>query len=184
MCTCTPDCFCQFPIQPDLLLLVFLWVLGNGLWWSDTHLCGLERLQSAPHGPLEDLLHLIFIFVDVEMAPAVPVSVLVSRKESITFSRRLRVGESLSLNELQPHLLPALVQMLLQQMVSVDVFRLPHALYRLLVHLQAHRRHRVPSTGEKTVCSGGEHAACGHQGAVSECRSFGCVISAGVRSPP
>lgn len=59
-----------------LLLLVFLCVLANLLWWRNAHLCRLEGLQTIPHGPLEDLLHFVFILVDIEMAPAVPVSVL------------------------------------------------------------------------------------------------------------
>lgn len=65
----------------DLLLLVFLWVLGDVFWWSDAHLCRLKGLQTAPHGPLEDLLHLVLILVDLKMAPAVPVSVLRTRRE-------------------------------------------------------------------------------------------------------
>lgn len=66
----------------DLLLLVFLWMLAYCLWRSDTHLCGLEGLQTIPHGPLEDLLHFIFIFIDFEMTPAVSVSVLWTRKQT------------------------------------------------------------------------------------------------------
>lgn len=40
---------------------------------------------------------------------------------------------------------PALIQMLLQQVVSVDVLRLPGALHGLLVHFQAHRWYKVSS---------------------------------------
>lgn len=36
------------------------------------------------------------------------------------------------------YLFPALVQMLLQQVVSVHVLCFPHALHGLLVHFQAH----------------------------------------------
>ncbi len=73
--------YCRFSTEKklsgsDLLLRVFLCVLADVFWWSDAHLCRLEGLQTAPHGPLEDLLHLVFILVDVKVAPAVPVPVL------------------------------------------------------------------------------------------------------------
>lgn len=64
----------------DLLLLFFL-VLCDCLRWSDTHLCRLEGLQTVPHGSLEDLLHFIFILVDIKMAAAVPVSMLLTWKQ-------------------------------------------------------------------------------------------------------
>lgn len=40
---------------------------------------------------------------------------------------------------------PALVQVLLQQVVAVDVLRLSGALHGLLIHFQTHRRYRVSS---------------------------------------
>lgn len=82
--------------------------------------------------------------------------------------------------------------MLLQQVVRVDVLRLPHTLHVLLVHLQAHGWHLVYSTaggkglsapwnwsriGAKLIfllfvlcVGGGGHAVafCGHRGAGSE----------------
>lgn len=51
-------------------------MLGNVFWLSHAHLSRFEGLQAAPHGPLEDLLHLILIPVDVEMTPTVSVPVL------------------------------------------------------------------------------------------------------------
>lgn len=60
----------------DLLLSLLLRVLGDDLSWCNTHLGRLEGLQAASHGPLEDLLHLIFALVDAEVTPAVLVSVL------------------------------------------------------------------------------------------------------------
>lgn len=44
---------------------------------------------------------------------------------------------------------PALVQVLLQQVVAVDVLRLSGALHGLLLHVQTHRRYRVPEAGRK-----------------------------------
>lgn len=67
-----------------LLLLVLLLVLGNGLRWGHPHLCRLEGLQSIPHGPLENLLHLFFILVDVIVAATVPVPVLQARGKKQT----------------------------------------------------------------------------------------------------
>lgn len=49
------------------------------------------------------------------------------------------------------YLFPAFVQMLLQQVVSVNALCLPYAFHGLLVHFQAHRWHRVTSTAGKTV---------------------------------
>lgn len=49
------------------------------------------------------------------------------------------------------YLFPALVQMLLQQVVSVDVLCFPDARHVLLVHFQAHRRHRVPSATQSVT---------------------------------
>jgi len=50
-------------------------------------------------------------------------------------------------------LFPALVQVLLQQVVSVNVLRLPHTLHGLLVHFQAHRWHMVsPTAGGGGAC--------------------------------
>lgn len=63
-------------LTPDLLWLVFLWMFGNVLRWSHTHLCRFKGLQTAPHGPLEDLLHLTFILVDIQTAPTVLVAML------------------------------------------------------------------------------------------------------------
>jgi len=57
-------------------------VLGDLLRRSDAHLCRLKGLQTIPHGPLEDLLHLAAILVDVEVAPAVSVPVLEARKQA------------------------------------------------------------------------------------------------------
>lgn len=51
-------------------------MFGNVLRWSHTHLCRFKGLQAAPHGPLEDLLHLIFILVDIQTAPTVLVTML------------------------------------------------------------------------------------------------------------
>lgn len=69
------------PYCSDLVLLIFPCLFGNRLWWGDAHLCRLEGLQSTPHGPLEDLLHLTFICVHVKVVPTVPVPVLRTRKQ-------------------------------------------------------------------------------------------------------
>lgn len=60
----------------DLGLCFFLLVLSNGFWWRHAHLCRFEGLQATPHGPLEDLLHLIVIPVDVKVTATVSVPVL------------------------------------------------------------------------------------------------------------
>lgn len=49
------------------------------------------------------------------------------------------------------HLFPALVQMLLQQVVSVNILSFPHTFHILLVHFQAHRWHRVSPAGDKIM---------------------------------
>lgn len=64
----------------DLLLSLLLRVLGDDLARCDAHLGRLEGLQTAPHGPLEDLLDLIFTLVDAEVAPAVLVPMLMNPK--------------------------------------------------------------------------------------------------------
>lgn len=74
----------MFPVKSrwelDLRLRLSLGVLGYGLRWRHAHLPGLEGLQAAPHGSLEDLLHLVFILVDVQVVAAVAVPVLWARK--------------------------------------------------------------------------------------------------------
>ena len=55
-----------------ILVRVPAYLLG----WCNTRFGGFEGLQAAPHGALEDLLHLVLILVDVQVTPAVPVSVL------------------------------------------------------------------------------------------------------------
>lgn len=51
----------------------------------------------------------------------------------------------------ETHVFPALVQMLLQQVVGVDVLRLPGGLHGLLVHFQAHRRDRISAKAGGTL---------------------------------
>lgn len=48
----------------------------------DTHLSRFEGLEAAPHGPLKDLLHLVFTLVDAEVTAAVFVTVLLRKRRS------------------------------------------------------------------------------------------------------
>lgn len=144
---------------------------------SHAHLSRFEGLQAAPHGPLEDLLHLIVIPVDVEMTPTVSVPVLeITDKWEMVSDVKLVLRELYIINisterslkqhpkscvfpflciwsplslffyviyvvrncvDENAHLFPALVQMLLQQVVRVYILSLPHA-SKILKHFKAH----------------------------------------------
>lgn len=142
-----------------LLLLVLLLVLGNGLRWGHPHLCRLEGLQSIPHGPLENLLHLFFILVDVEVAATVPVPVLQARGKKQTVFTKLKLKNFYpdkvrrGVGTVCADLFPALVQVLLQQVVGVDILSFPHTLHALLMDFQTDRRHRVSSAGKSLLLS-------------------------------
>lgn len=62
-------------VKLDLMVMEFFGVLCDCLW-SNAHLCRLERLQTISHSPLEDLLRLFFVLVDVNVAPAISMPVL------------------------------------------------------------------------------------------------------------
>lgn len=55
-----------------MLLSVVLDFFGR----VDAHLSRFEGLKTAPHGPLEDLLHFVFTLVDAKVTTAVFVTVL------------------------------------------------------------------------------------------------------------
>lgn len=59
-------------------------MLGNGFRWSHTHLCRFKGLQTVPHSPLEDLLHLIFVLIDLQTTPTVLVTVLQTTRVCVT----------------------------------------------------------------------------------------------------
>lgn len=75
--------------MPDLLRLIPLGVLDH-LIGGDAHFGRFEGLQAAPHRPLEDLLDLVLILVDTDVAPAVPVSMLKIRHDDT--GQQLRSG--------------------------------------------------------------------------------------------
>lgn len=65
------------------LMCYFLLVVLSDLFSRvDTHLSRFEGLEAAPHGPLKDLLHLVFTLVDAEVTTAVFVMVLLRKRGS------------------------------------------------------------------------------------------------------
>lgn len=61
-------------------------MLCDFLGRSNAHLSRFERFQATSHGPLEDLLHLVFTLVNGEVSPAVPVAVLWTEMQPCQFT--------------------------------------------------------------------------------------------------